>query len=169
MAKKPVKKAAVKKATKAAPKKAVKKAAKKAVVKKETIKKSVFKKPDVPKLLDIFNSIKKVMMPYSPPYNVRINIEGKYDLWSEKDIEAFGRKYDSMMLAAIIIQSGYVGFYFLPIYENPALKEKFNPAFIKLLKGKSCFHVKELNDEILGEIKKALQIGHDAYKKRGWI
>lgn len=165
MAKKVIKKPAAKKAVKAAPKKSAKKTA----VKKETVKKSVFKKPDVPKLLDIFNAIKKVMMPYSPPYNVRINIEGKYDLWSEKDIEAFGRKYDSMMLAAIIIQSGYVGFYFLPIYENPSLKDKFSPAFVKLLKGKSCFHVKELNDEILSEIKKALQVGHDAYKKKGWI
>ncbi|MFO0357683.1 MAG: hypothetical protein ACK50A_12095 [Sphingobacteriaceae bacterium] len=165
MAKKVIKKETAKKAAK----KVVKKAVKKAPVKKETVKKSVFKKPDVPKLLGIFNKIKKEMMPYSPPFNVRINIEGKYDLWSEKDIEAFGRKYDSMMLAAIIIQSGYVGFYFLPIYENPALKEKFSPAFVKLLKGKSCFHVKELNDEILSEIKKALEIGHDAYKKKGWI
>jgi hypothetical protein len=165
MAKKVIKKAMAKKAAK----KVVKKAVKKAPVKKETVKNSVFKKPDVPKLLDIFNTIKKEMMPYSPPFNVRINIEGKYDLWSEKDIEAFGRKYDSMMLAAIIIQSGYVGFYFLPIYETPALKEKFSPAFVKLLKGKSCFHVKELNDEILNEIKKALKIGFEAYKKKGWI
>ena len=111
MAKKVIKKVTAKKAAK----KLVKKAVKKASVKKETVKKLVFKKPDVPKLLDIFNTIKKEMMPYSPPFNVRINIEGKYDLWSEKDIEAFGRKYDSMMLAAIIIQSGYVGFYFLPL------------------------------------------------------
>lgn len=161
MAKKVIKKAPAKKAAK--------KAVKKVAQKKEVVKKSVFKKPDVPKLLDIFNTIKKEMMPYSPPFNVRINIEGKYDLWSEKDIEAFGRKYDSMMLAAIIIQSGYVGFYFLPIYENPSLKEKFSPAFVKLLKGKSCFHVKELNAEILGEIKKALKIGYEAYKKKGWI
>lgn len=150
-------------------KKTIKKAFKKATVKKETVRRSGFKNPDVPKLLDIFNAIKKEMMPYSPPFNVRINIEGKFDLWSEKDIEAFGRKYDSMMLASIIIQSGYVGFYFLPIYENPSLKEKFSSAFVKHLKGKSCFHVKELNNEILNEIKKALKIGYDAYKKKGWI
>jgi hypothetical protein len=32
------------------------------------------------------------------------------------------------------IQKGYVGFYFMPIYVNPALRSKLAPSLKKLLK-----------------------------------
>lgn len=143
--------------------------AKKAAVKKEVVKRSVSKKPDMPKLLGIFNEIKKLMKVYEPPMNARVDIEGKYDLWSEKEIEAFGRKYDAMSFAAIIIQTGYVGFYFMPVYGKPEMKKDFSEAFIKLLKGKACFHIKELNPGIKKDIQKALKIGFNGYKKLGWV
>lgn len=147
---------------------AVKKA-KASADKKVVLKKSVFKKPDMPKLLHIFNEIKGLMKVYEKKLNSRVNIEGKYDLWSEKEVEAFGRQYDSMYFAGIIIQSGYVGFYYMPVYGEPEMKKLFRPEFAKLLKGKSCFHIKDLDEPLKKDIKDALKMGFDRYKKLGWV
>lgn len=166
------KKAAVKKAApkKATAKAATKKAAAKLPAKKAPLKKSSFPKPDMPKLLEVFEVLKKLMKKYEPPFNARVDIQGKYDLWSEKPVEAYGRRYDSMSFSSLIIQTGYVGFYFMPIYSEPAkLGKLFKPELMKLLKGKACFHVKQLTPELEAQIRYALEVGYKEYKEKGWV
>jgi len=72
-------------------------------------------------------------------------------------------------LAAIILQKGYGGFYFMPIYIEPALKKKLPPPLAKLLQGKTCFHIKKLDDDLLKHIETALDEGVENYKRRGWL
>lgn len=147
MAKQPAKKTA----TKAAPKRASASTA------------------DKPQLLEVFNSLRKLMKKYEPPMNARADVEGKYDLWSEKEIETLGRKFDAMSFATIIVQSNYVGFYYMPVYCNPALGKQLSPELMKLLKGKACFHVKALDKALEHDIKEALETGFKDYKGRGWV
>jgi len=71
--------------------------------------------------------------------------------------------------AGFTIQSNFVGFYFMPVYIDTTLKAVFEPKLLKLMKGKSCFHIKELDYLLEKQIKKALKIGFNLYKKRGWI
>jgi hypothetical protein len=133
------------------------------------LKRSSSPKPDMPKLLEIFGSLRKLMKKYEPPMNARVDIEGKYDLWSEKAIETFGRRYDAMSFVSIVIQGGYVGFYYMPVYCNPEMAKSLSPDLMKLLKGKACFHVKSLNKDLEQDIKTALEIGFKDYKSRGWV
>jgi hypothetical protein len=69
----------------------------------------------------------------------------------------------------LIIQKGYVGFYFMLVYAETDLKLVFAPKLLKLLKGKSCFHIKKLTPELLDQIRSALQVGYAAYQARGWV
>ena len=80
-----------------------------------------------------------------------------------------GRKRKEVFFAGLIIQKSYVGFYFMPIYTDTDLKEIFKPELLKLLKGKSCFHIKKLDDELKRQIEEALEIGYELYKKDEWI
>ena len=57
----------------------------------------------------------------------------------------------------------------MPICTDIQLKKTFNPELLKLLKGKSCFHVKVLDESLEQQIDEALKIGHELYRKRGWI
>jgi len=57
----------------------------------------------------------------------------------------------------------------MPIYSDTDLKDVFKPELLKLLKGKSCFHIKKLNPELEMQIDFALKVGYELYKKRGWI
>ena len=84
-------------------------------------------------------------------------------------MEIAGRKRKEVFFASIIIQSTYVGFYYMPIYTDVSLKDFFKPELLKLLKGKSCFYIRDLSPEITFQIEEALEMGYNLYKKRGWV
>ena len=99
----------------------------------------------------------------------KFDLDSKYDLWSFKEVEIAGRKRKEVYFAGLIIQSRWVGFYFMPVYIDTNLTDIFKPELLKLLKGKSCFRIKELDDELESQIVEALDIGYGLYVKRGWI
>ena len=58
----------------------------------------------------------------------------------------------------------------MPIYTDPpAIRDLIEPELLKLLKGKSCFHVKQLDANLEDQIKDELENGFNLYKKKGWI
>ncbi len=118
---------------------------------------------------EIFDQIKKLMKKFEPPFTARNDFDLRYELWSEKKIEIDGRTRKEICFAGLIIQSNYVGFYFMPIYADTKLKDVFEPELLAILKGKSCFHIKKLDKKLLSQIKKSLEIGFKLYKKRGWV
>lgn len=61
-----------------------------------------------------------------------------------------------------------MGFYFMPVYVEDDMKALFGERLLKLLKGKSCFHVKALDEELEKQISEALEKGFKLYQRRGW-
>jgi hypothetical protein len=121
---------------------------------------------------EIFDRIETSLRRYSPPLAARTGtVRDKRDLhlWSEKEVEVAGRRRDEVFFAGLIVQKGYVGFYFMPVYSDSDKRELFHPDLLRLLKGKSCFHVKELDDELEERIDDALEQGFGLYRERGWI
>jgi hypothetical protein len=55
------------------------------------------------------------------------------------------------------------------IYMNGAAKKKLSPAPLKPLKGKTCFHVKTVDDGLRKDIEVALEISTKVYRERGWL
>lgn len=117
----------------------------------------------------IFDRLKRMMKEYEGPFKPRFGLDSKYDLWSIKDLVIDGRKRKEVYFAGLIIQSKYVGFYYMPQYVDVSISEIFHPDLLKLLKGKSCFYIKSLDDELEGHIKKALETGYKLYQKRNWV
>jgi hypothetical protein len=174
-------------ASKTATKKVVKKAATKTAVKKSATKASARKatpekkKKEIkikysdksegqPELVPIFEHIKKMLLPY---VKGSLELVGGYGgmlcLVSQKPVVIEGRKKDEMWFAGILVQKGYVGFYYMPVYANPDMKKVFKPELLKCLKGKSCFHIKKNDPVIMEQIKESLKIGYEMYKERGWL
>lgn len=121
-------------------------------------------------LIEIFQTIRAVLQPYaSLGFNNRVNSETNYDLWSDKSVVIEGKKRHEVQFAAVMIHKTHVGFYFMPVYAEPEMKKIFDPAMLKLLKGKSCFHIKKLDDILLGHIEDALAEGYRLYKEKGWV
>ena len=120
-------------------------------------------------LVEIYKGLKKILKKYEPPFKPKLDLDSRYDLWSFKNVEIDGRKKKEVFFASAIIQSTYVGFYFMPIYAETSLKEVFKPELLKLLKGKSCFYIRDLSPEIVSQIEEALELGFNLYKERGWV
>ncbi|WP_244288601.1 DUF1801 domain-containing protein [Leptospira dzoumogneensis] len=128
------------------------------------------KSPGQPELVPIFNEIKKLLKPYiKGSIKERGDSKGQYGLISEMEIEVNGKKKPEVYFAGILVQKGYVGFYFMPVYSEPELKKVFQPELLKCLKGKSCFYIKKKDPIILSQIEDSLKIGYDDYKKKGWV
>jgi hypothetical protein len=123
-----------------------------------------------PELVKIFDAIKTLMKPYEKgslkAYGEK---PGMYHLVSFKPIEVEGRKRNEVYFVSIMVQKGFVGFYYMPIYMNPNGAKLVKPELLKCLKGKACFHIKKNDPVLLEQIKEALENGYDVYKKRNWV
>jgi len=120
--------------------------------------------------IEIFQTIRAVLQPYAAlGFNNRINSETTYDLWSDTEVVVSGKKRNEMYFAAVTIHKGHVGLYYMPVYAEPEMKKVFDPALLKLLKGKSCFHIKKLDEPLLAHIEAALAEGYRLYKEKGWV
>lgn len=117
----------------------------------------------------MFNQIRPLLARYQPPLVARHDEPAYYDLWSVKELVIEGRKRKEVYFAGLMIHKDYVGFYFMPVYAEPEVKALFAPELLKLLKGKSCFHIKKLDDALLKHIDDALRKGFEFYQQRGWV
>lgn len=165
------KKAAVKKA---APKKDVAKTAKasKPEKKKEptiSIKYSD-KSAGQPELVVIFENIKKMMEPYDKKRSLVLHHKpSQAILVSHKPIVIEGKERSELWFVATLVQKGYVGFYYVPMYMRSDMKKYFSPELLKCLKGKSCFHIKKNDPALMVEMKKLIKEGYEGYVERGYL
>ncbi|RQO69585.1 hypothetical protein DBR43_16055 [Pedobacter sp. KBW06] len=120
--------------------------------------------------VEIFQTIRAALQPYATlGFSNRVNSETVYELWSDKNVVIEGRKRTEVFFASVVIQKGHVGFYYMPVYAEPDMKKVFDPKLLKLLKGKSCFHIKKLDEELLSMIESALAEGYKLYKEKDWV
>ncbi len=121
-------------------------------------------------LVEIFQTLRAAIQVYAATgFDARVNSDTAYDLWSEKEVVILDKKRKEVYFAGLAIRKDYVGFYYMPVYTDPDIKAIFHPSLIKLLKGKSCFHIKRLDDVLLQQISDALAAGFKLYKQHGWI
>jgi hypothetical protein len=126
-------------------------------------------------LPDVYNDVETLLKRYVPPFQAGdFAVRGKESLQLvvPKPVAipgAYGGKPVKLQFAAVILQKAYVGFYLMGVYTNPALKKKISPALLKTLKGKSCFHLKTLDEQMKKDIATALDASAEVYEERGWL
>ena len=130
---------------------------------------------DQSSLSEVYAGVEKLLKRYVPPFKAGdFVVKGKESLQlvTPKLVAipgAYGGKPHPHQFAAVILQKGYVGFYLMGVYMNPVLQKKLSAALLKSLKGKSCFHLKSLDEQLEKDIAAALDASMEAYKQRGWV
>ena len=163
------------KATKTVKKAPVKKSAKAPAKKKKDEKGAIGikysdKSSGQPQLVPIFEEIKKMLMPYKKGnLEVRGGVGGEIAVVNATELIIDGKTRKEFWFAAALIQKGYVGFYFMPIYITNSMEGAIKTELMKCLKGKSCFHITKNDPQLMAQIKEALRLGYEDYKKRGWV
>lgn len=122
----------------------------------------------------VYKAVEKLMLSYSPPFRTDISCmtRGKksLQLTVPKPVAvagAYGGKPTNLMMSGLIRQKDFVGFYLMCIYMNDVVKKKLSPRLLKLLKGKTCFHLKCIDDDLLREIQHALDLSVTAFRQKG--
>lgn len=121
-------------------------------------------------LIEIFQTIRAGMQPYEAlGFTARINSETEYDLWSEKNVILLGRERKEIYFAGLKMLKSDITLHFMLLYTNPEVRELVHPDLLKLLKGKSCFHIKKIDDVLMAHIADALDKGYKIYRQNEWV
>jgi hypothetical protein len=130
---------------------------------------------DEASLESVYAEVKEILARYAPPFKlcdmgVRNKLSAQLVVPNPVAIPgAYGGKPVNVQMAAVILQKGYVGFYSMCIYMDGKGKKDISPALMKLLKGKSCFYIKKLDEGLKKDIEASLVVGTKAYRERGWL
>lgn len=80
------------------------------------------------------------------------------------------KKVDGLYFSTVAPKAKDVRFYFFPLYTHrDDLFETLSPELSKALKGKSCFHLKNLSEESKEELKHLIDKGVKLYQKDDWL
>jgi hypothetical protein len=122
-----------------------------------------------PTLVPIFDKLKSAIKKFSSPSLTELDSQpGAYSLLSKKQPVILGKERE-IYFAGAMVQKGYIGFYFFPIYTDPDFSKELQPELLKCLKGKSCFHIKKDDEQLFTQIEAALAKGYKLYESKGWV
>ena len=83
---------------------------------------------------DIFSTLKNMLKPYEPDFQIKRDTADNYYL---ETVKADGTPE---MFAAVQIKKSYVSFHLFPVYLEPSLLDEISDALRKRMQGKSCFN-----------------------------
>ncbi len=107
-------------------------------------------------VVEIFQTIRASLQPYaSRGYTVHKNSEKEYDLWSEKNIFAQGKKTTERFFAGIYIDENLV---VVKVHDKTANDTDF-----------TAIELKVLHDDKIKEIENLVAIAHDYFKEKEWV
>ena len=127
------------------------------------------KSPGQPELVPIFENLKLLIKRYEKgSLQEQAGTAGTYSIAASEPVEILGKKRE-LYFAGTMVQKGYVGFYFFPIYTDPVIAKDLQSELLKCLKGKSCFHIKKNDPKLLQQVEQALEVGYNLYQEKGYL
>ena len=79
------------------------------------------------------------------------------------------KKVDGIYFATVVPKPKDVRFYFFPTYSHKAKLGELSPDLKKCLKGKSCFHIKQLDKALEDDLRKLVADAIVLYQKDGLL
>ena len=113
-------------------------------------------------------ALKDLLRSQQPHLQVKVDTPEQFEVIGTKEIMQGRQKVEGATFASIVPKPKDVRLYFFPIYTD---KEFFSPSpeLQKKLKGKSCFHLKKIDETLFQEIQKMIEKGVEVYKEKEWI
>lgn len=122
----------------------------------------------ITELPTIQTTLHSLLEAHAPQLKVRVKSETNFEIAGTKTVMQGKKKVDGHYFASVMPKAKDIRLYFFPIYTHVDNFE-LSPALKKCLKGKSCFHIKKLSDDLTDEIKVMIAKGVNLYEKDGLI
>ncbi len=120
---------------------------------------------EVPQIL---NQLKECLAELVPPLQIRVANDTTFEVAGTKRVMQGKKQVDGMYFASLVPKPKDVRLYFFPIYTHPDSFE-LSTKLRKALKGKSCFHIKQLDEELANEITTMMEKGLKIYLDEEWV
>lgn len=112
---------------------------------------------------ETFAALKSVLAAHSRGLQVTKDGAQGYEVSIPGPIELAGRKLPNLFFAAVKEGKNDTALHFFPIYSHPQRFADMPPKLRKKLTGKSCFHFKSTDPELLEAIGDMLAQGREIY------
>jgi len=116
----------------------------------------------------IQTTLQESLATHSPQLQVRVQSDTNFEVAGTKTVMQGKKKVDGHYFASVMPKKKDIRLYFFPLYTHVADFE-LSPDLQKSLKGKTCFHIKKLSDDLIEEIKAMIATGVNLYEKDGLI
>lgn len=120
-------------------------------------------------LNEIREKLKSILTSYDQSLRVRVDKEANFEVCGTIEAMQGKKKVDGMYFASLVPKPKDIRWYFFPSYTHADRFENLSSEMQKMKKGKSCFHIKQLNDELISEIEEMVATGVTAYQEDGLL
>ena len=119
----------------------------------------------------LFARLKSALEKCAPPMVVSKDKKDVFELMGNKPVPYGSKKtiVPGMYFSSVVARKDMVSFYFFPLYFQEKNFEKTIPTLMKCLKGKTCFHFKNIEQLNEKEMAAMLKKGMQAWKKNGYM
>ncbi len=118
---------------------------------------------------EIRETLKLSLEDFLGPLRVRVDKPSNFEVNGNIEAPQGKKMVQGIYFSSIVPKEKDVRFYFYPAYTHPQEFENISAVLKKFKKGKSCFHIKYLNEELETEIKQMVSKAIDVYRKDGWL
>lgn len=120
-------------------------------------------------ILTIRETLKDILESYLGPLKVRIDKATNFEVTGTIEAPQGKKMVQGIYFSSLVPKDKDVRFYFYPAYTHPAEFTDLSEQLSKFKKGKSCFHVKFLDEDLETEIKQMVGKAIEVYQKEGWL
>ena len=119
--------------------------------------------------LEIRETLKSILEEFLGPLRVRVDKPTTFEVNGTIEAPQGKKMVQGIYFSSLIPKEKDVRFYFYPAYTHPNEFEDLSDRLKKFKKGKSCFHVKFLDEALEEEIRGAIEKAVEIYRKDGWL
>lgn len=116
-------------------------------------------------LTEIQASLKNLCNRHIPPLQIRKDNQAVFEVAGTKEAMQGKQKVDGYYFGRVVPKPKDIRLYYFPIYTHLTEFAWISDALRKCLKGKSCFHIKKLDDELIADITAMIAKGVALYEK----
>lgn len=114
---------------------------------------------------ELDSTLRDLLRAHTPPLQIRVETAENFELAGTRPAMQGKQRVDGYYFASVVPKARDVRLYFFPIYTDPdafSLSEQLR----KCLKGKSCFHIKKMDDALQREIADMIATGVSIYRRK---
>lgn len=115
---------------------------------------------------EIQNTLIDLLKKHQPSLKINAETEVKFEVSGTVPTMQGKQKVDGIYFASVIPKPKDCRLYFFPIYTDVEAFANISPELRKCLKGKSCFHIKKMDEQLEQDIEAMINQGIEIYRAK---